>query len=46
MTEQDAVAYIDEIKSEDHCDAWIVGKVIEDLNQKAIITDDATFLEV
>jgi len=46
MTEQDAVAYIDEIKSEDQSDAWIVGKVVEDPNQKAIIKDDATFLEV
>jgi selenide,water dikinase len=46
MTHDDAKAYIADIKAEDQCDAWIVGKVVADPNRKAIITEDATFLEV
>lgn len=46
IPEDQAQGYMDELEELDGCKSWIVGRVVEDPNRKAKITDDCTFVEV
>ena len=46
MKEEDAIAYCKELEELDGEPAWIIGRVVEDAERKAIITKDVTVLEI
>jgi len=46
MPEENAKAYCQELEQLEGCPAWIIGKVIDDPNRKAVIVDDVQYLEV
>jgi selenide, water dikinase len=46
MPPDQAQGYMDELEELDGMKSWIIGRVVEDPNRKAIITDDCKFLEV